>query len=56
MLKETGELIVGVFAVDNPNSGKDMEKLGMSFYKDCEYTKFDGSETFKAKNYEILFE
>lgn len=48
--------IVGVFAVDNPNSGTVMEKLGMSFYKDCEYTKFDGSETFKAKNYEILFE
>lgn len=48
--------IVGVFAVDNPNSGKVMEKLGMSFHKDCEYTKFDGSETFKAKNYEILFE
>lgn len=48
--------IVGVFAVDNPNSGKIMEKLGMTFHKDCEYTKFDGSATFKAKNYEIIFE
>lgn len=48
--------IVGVFAVDNPNSGKVMEKLGMTFHKDCEYTKFDGSATFKAKNYEIIFE
>jgi len=47
--------IVGVFAVDNPNSGKIMEKLGMTFHCDCEYTKFDGSETFKAKNYEIIF-
>jgi len=48
--------IVGVFAVDNPNSGKIMEKLGMTYHCDCEYTKFDGSETFKAKNYEIVFE
>ena len=48
--------IVGVFAVDNPNSGKVMEKLGMTFHKDCEYSKFDESETFEAKNYEIRFE
>lgn len=47
--------IVGVFAVDNPNSGKVMEKLGMTYHCDCEYTKFDGSKTFKAKNYEIIF-
>lgn len=47
--------IVGVFAVDNPNSGAVMTKLGMTFHKDCEYTKFDGSETFKAKNYEIVY-
>lgn len=47
--------IVGVFAVDNPNSGKIMEKLGMTYHSDCEYTKFDGSATFKAKNYEIVY-
>lgn len=48
--------VVAVFAVDNPRSGRVMEKLGMTFHKDCEYTKFDGSETFQAKNYEILFD
>nr|WP_318681894.1 GNAT family N-acetyltransferase [uncultured Treponema sp.] len=48
--------IVSVFAVDNPKSGHVMEKLGMKFHCDCEYTKWDGSESFKAKKYEIIFE
>lgn len=47
--------IVGSFANDNPASGRVMEKLGMKYLKDCEYTKFDGSMTFKGKIYEMLF-
>lgn len=44
----------GEFAVDNPGSGRVMEKLGMSFLQDTEYTKWDGSATFKAKIYSSL--
>ena len=47
--------IVAVFAVDNPKSGRVMERLGMYFHKDCEYSKLDGSETFMAKKYEIVY-
>ena len=38
-------------AVDNSASGKVMEKCGLKFYKFGEYSKFDGSKTFKAKFY-----
>lgn len=38
-------------AVDNPRSGNVMEKCGLSFHHFGEYTKMDGSETFKAKYY-----
>ena len=43
-------------AVDNPRSGKVMEKCGLKF--DCygEYTKTDGSQTFKAKFYKMELE
>jgi len=47
--------IAGTFAVDNPGSKRVMEKLGMSFFEDTEYTKFDGSATFKAKTYKREF-
>lgn len=43
-------------AVDNPRSGKVMEKLGLSFHHFGEYTKLDGSETFKAKYYTMEFD
>lgn len=46
----------GEFAVDNGGSGRVMEKLGMSFLQDTEYTKWDGSATFKAKIYSSLGE
>ena len=48
-------IIDGEFCVDNYGSRRVMEKLGMTFYKDCEYTKLDGSETFKAKMYRKVF-
>jgi len=47
--------IVAVFANENPRSGNVMRKLGMTYHCDCEYSKFDGSVTFQAKNYEIVY-
>ena len=38
-------------AVDNPASGRVMEKCGLTFRHYGEYSKFDGSETFRAKFY-----
>ncbi|QSX07003.1 GNAT family N-acetyltransferase [Sedimentibacter sp. zth1] len=38
-------------AIDNPASGKVMEKCGLKFLKFGEYSKFDQSQTFKAKFY-----
>ena len=43
--------IVGQFAIENTKSKRVMEKLGMHFLKDSEYTKLDNSATFKAKIY-----
>lgn len=45
--------IVSDHAVENPNSGKVMEKLGLRYDHDGEYAKFDGSEIFKAKFYRL---
>lgn len=41
--------IEGEFAVENYKSQRVMEKLGMTFDRDAEYEKFDGSVKFKAK-------
>ena len=49
------KIIEGEFCVDNYGSRRVMEKLGMSYYQDTEYTKLDGSETFKAKLYRKVF-
>ena len=49
-------VIAGTFAIGNEGSRRVMEKLGMSFYEDTEYTKLDGSETFKAKTYHRVFD
>ena len=48
-------VIAGTFVIGNYGSQRVMEKLGMSFYEDTEYTKLDGSETFKAKTYRKIF-
>lgn len=40
-------------AVDNPASGRVMEKCGLKFDDYREYSTFDGSQTFKAKFYKI---
>ena len=47
--------LAGTFAIDNIGSGRVMEKLGMTYLEDTEYTKFDGSATFKAKTYTVRF-
>ena len=50
--KELGvNKICSEHAVDNPRSGKVMEKLGMTYHHDGAITKFDGSESFKSKVY-----
>ncbi len=43
-------------AVDNPRSGRVMEKCGLKFDRYAEYTKLDGSQTFKAKLYKAELE
>lgn len=43
-------------AVDNPRSGKVMEKCGLKFDHYGEFTKLDGSQTFKAKFYRMDLE
>lgn len=42
-------------AVDNPRSGKVMEKLGLKFHHYGEYSKLNGSVTFKAKFYTLEY-
>ena len=42
------KIIDGEFCVDNYGSRRVMEKLGMTYWKDGQYSKFDGSVTFEA--------
>lgn len=41
------------FAIDNPASGKVMEKCGLHFDHYEEFAKNDGSATFKSKHYKM---
>lgn len=43
-------------AVDNPASGRVMEKCGLKFRHYGKYKKIDGSQTFKAKFYTLEFD
>ncbi len=43
-------------AVDNPASGRVMEKCGLAFDRYGEYQTFDGTQTFKAKFYKMHLE
>ncbi len=43
-------------AVDNPASGRVMEKCGLTFEHYGEYSTFDGTQTFKAKFYKMHLE
>lgn len=44
---------VSEHAVDNPASGRVMEKCGLHFAEYGEYTKLDGSQTLKCKIYKL---
>ena len=46
--------VAATFAVDNIGSRRVMEKLGMTFLEDHDYSKLDGSETFTAKTYSMV--
>lgn len=48
--------IQGDFANENSKSRRVMEKLGMTYLEDCEYSKFDGSATFRGKTYRKIFD
>ena len=43
--------IVGEFAKENTKSKRVMEKLGMTYWKDGQYSKLDGSKTFDSCKY-----
>ena len=50
--KEKGiRAIVGEFAKDNKKSKRVMEKLGMTYWKDGQFSKLDGSVIFKSCKY-----
>ena len=52
--KELGAKVFAAHhAVDNPASGRVMEKCGLTFRHYGEYSKTDGSETFPAKYYRL---
>ena len=54
--KEKGiKRIIGVFAAENSKSKRVMEKLDMTYWKDSEFTKLDGSVTFDAYMYKKEF-
>ena len=43
--------ICGEFAKDNEKSKRVMEKLGMTYWKDSQYSKLDGSVSFESIKY-----
>ena len=43
---------VAEHAVENPASGRVIEKCGLHYVRDCEYTRFDGTG-IKAREYEL---
>ena len=45
--------ICGEHAEENPRSGRVMEKCGLKFFRFGEYSKLDGSRTFKARFYKL---
>lgn len=40
-------------AIANPASGRVMEKCGLRYVRDTEYSTFDGKETFPSRRYEM---
>lgn len=54
--REEVKILEGAFAVENPKSGRVMEKLGMTYYGDTEFDKLDGSAHFKAYVFRRVFD
>lgn len=50
--KHGAKRFVAEHAVGNPASGRVMEKCGLHFVRECEYTKFDGT-CVKGREYEL---
>ena len=50
--KHGAKRFVAEHAADNPASGRVIEKCGLHYVRDGEYTSFGGTKTFKAKIYE----
>ncbi|MCL1872889.1 MAG: GNAT family N-acetyltransferase [Clostridiales bacterium] len=42
---------LGRHAIENPASGKVMSKLGFCYQKDGEFSSFDGTRTYKSREY-----
>jgi ribosomal-protein-alanine N-acetyltransferase len=52
LLKELNQTALFAFhAIDNPNSGKVMEKVGFRYVCDTAYDSMDGTRHFEAKEY-----
>ncbi|MBR4362778.1 MAG: GNAT family N-acetyltransferase [Ruminococcus sp.] len=51
--KHGAKRFIAEHAADNPASGRVIEKCGLRYVRDGEYTSFDGKRTFKAKIYEL---
>lgn len=45
--------VTAYYAAENKGSGRVLEKLGLRYVRESEYAKFDGSVTFKAKDYSM---
>ena len=48
-------ILEGQFCKENRQSKRVMEKLGMHYYEDSQYTKADGSRVFDAETYRIEY-
>lgn len=49
------KVLLGEFAKENSKSRRVMEKLGLTYWKDSTYSKFDGSVTFESCKYKKEF-
>lgn len=51
--EHNAESFVAEHAVDNPASGRVIEKCGLHFVGFGEYSSYDGKKTFRSKKYEM---
>jgi len=53
IISQGAKHITAEHAVDNPASGRVMEKCGLHFVGYGEYSRFDGTKTYRSKVYEL---